>query len=333
MRKLFFITTILSSFILSGFARADKPVLDVYTYDYFASEWGPGPLIKQSFEATCDCSVNYVVTADSVAMLSKILLEGKNSKADVLVGLDNNIARRAADSGLFAPHQVVPPKFSAPSVIWQSPLFAPFDWGVFSFIYNQETLTNPPKSFADLQNLPKETKIVLQDPRTSTPGYGLLLWLDTIDALGSDAAWKAMRPNILTFTKGWSDAYNMYLEGQADLVLSYTTSPAYHIIAEGTDKHKAAIFDEGHLAQVELAGVIAHSAELELGRAFVAHLQSKEVQSIIPTTNWMFPIRDDVPLPDGFKGLPMPEKLFVADPDKSEKMRKNRIQRWQAAVQ
>lgn len=36
----------------------------------------------------------------------------------------------------------------------------------------------------------------------------------------------------VTVTKGWSEAYGLFLKGESDLVLSYTTSPAYHIIAE-----------------------------------------------------------------------------------------------------
>lgn len=327
------ITIFLCSLFFSATAYAQKPTLTVYTYDSFASEWGPGPRIKQSFEAACNCRVNYVATADSLAMLSKVLLEGKSTKADVLVGLDSYNARRARESGLFARHEIAAPEFSAPEILWQNPYFAPFDWGVYGFIYNQETVPNPPKSFADLKNLPKEIKIALQDPRTSPSGYGLLLWLDTVDAKGADDFWKAVRPNVLTFTKSWWDSYSLYLEGQADMVLSYTTSPAYHIINDGTDKHKAAIFAEGHLAHVEMAGVIAHSAELKLARAFVAHLQSKEVQSIIPTTNWMFPIRDDVPLPEAFQNLAASKQLFLSDPDKSNEARKDRIQRWKTALQ
>jgi ABC-type thiamine transport system substrate-binding protein len=32
-------------------------------------------------------------------------------------------------------------------------------------------------------------------------------------------------PKTVTVTKGWSEAYGMFLDGEADMVLSYTTSP------------------------------------------------------------------------------------------------------------
>ena len=43
------------------------------------------------------------------------------------------------------------------------------------------------------------------------------------------------------------------------MVLSYSTSPAYHIIAEGKENYKAAQFEEGHYVQIEVAGLLESS--------------------------------------------------------------------------
>jgi ABC-type thiamine transport system substrate-binding protein len=51
-------------------------------------------------------------------------------------------------------------------------------------------------------------------------------------ATGAGEIWEALADNIVTVTPGWSEAYGLFLEGEADMVLSYTTSPAYHLIAE-----------------------------------------------------------------------------------------------------
>ena len=79
-----------------------KPTLTVYTYDSFATDWGPGPAIKKAFEAHCDCDVKYVVLEDGVSLLNRLKMEGKNSKADVVLGLDNNLITAANHTGLFA---------------------------------------------------------------------------------------------------------------------------------------------------------------------------------------------------------------------------------------
>ena len=104
--------------------------------------------------------------------------------------------------------------------------------GTFCFIYNSEKLKSPPTSFEELSDDKNSLSLIIQDPRTSTPGLGLLLWVKSIFKENSDKIWERLSPKIVTVTKGWSEAYGLFLEGEADLVLSYTTSPAYHIMAE-----------------------------------------------------------------------------------------------------
>ena len=79
-----------------------KPVLTVYTYDSFSADWGPGPAVKKAFEADCGCELKYVALEDGVSLLNRLRMEGKNSKADVVLGLDNNLLDAASKTGLFA---------------------------------------------------------------------------------------------------------------------------------------------------------------------------------------------------------------------------------------
>jgi ABC transporter substrate-binding protein (ThiB subfamily) len=83
----------------------------------------------------------------------------------------------------------------------------------------------------------------------------------------------------VTVTRGWSESYGMFTDGEVDMVLSYTTSPAYHIVAEENDRIAAAIFPEGHYFMAEVAGVLAGAAEPELARDFMAYILSEEFQT------------------------------------------------------
>lgn len=65
-------------------ASAQPQQLTVYTYSSFASDWGPGPAIKQAFEAECDCKLEFVALDDGVAILNRLRLEGKRNKADII---------------------------------------------------------------------------------------------------------------------------------------------------------------------------------------------------------------------------------------------------------
>ena len=167
-------------------------------------------------------------------------------------------------------------------------------------------------AIATLIALPDDFKIVVQDPRSATPGLGLVLWIAAAYGDRAPEIWAGLKPHILTVTREWSESYNLFLEGEADMALSYSTSPAYHIIAEGDDTIHAAMFAEGHLAQTEVAGILKSSDKQELARQFLAYLASAGGQTVIPTTNWMFPVIDlGADLDPAFATLPQPEKTLV----------------------
>ena len=92
-------------------------------------------------------------------------------------------------------------------------------------------------------------------------------------------------------------------------MLSYTTSPAYHQVAEGVDHYKAAQFSEGHVAQVEVAAISAYTEQPELANQFLQFLISPEAQAIIPVTNWMLPVIDGIELPEAFDKLVTPDTI------------------------
>ena len=92
--------------ITSTSAFAAENTLTIYTYDSFAADWGPGPKIEQAFEAKCGCDVNFVALDDGVSILNRLRLEGGNSKADIVLGLDNNLMAEAKKTGLLAEHNV-----------------------------------------------------------------------------------------------------------------------------------------------------------------------------------------------------------------------------------
>lgn len=323
--------TILTAALLfpATMAAADVPVLTVYTYDSFVSEWGPGPAIEKAFEQTCACDLRFVGQADGAALLARIQLEGARSDADVVLGLDTNLTAAAAATGLFAPHGRAF-KGDLP-VAWNDPLFLPFDWGWFAFVYDKTKLATPPASFEELAA--SDLKIVIQDPRSSTPGLGLLMWVK--DAYGDRAPeiWGGLADNIVTVTPGWSEAYGMFLGGEADMVLSYTTSPAYHLIAEDDDTKAAAPFAEGHYLQIEVAGKLAASKNPELADMFLAFMETDGFQSVIPQTNWMYPAATPAEgLPKGFETLIRPEKSLLLSADEAQALRSQALDEWRAAL-
>lgn len=311
-------------------AESSSPVLTVYTYDSFAADWGPGPKIKQAFEDNCGCELRFVALDDGVSILNRLRLEGKNSQADVVLGLDNNVMDEARHTGLLASHQVDTSAVTIPGG-WDDRTFVPYDYGYFAFIYNQQTLPNPPQSLRELVEKRDDIKVIYQDPRTSTPGQGLLLWMKSVFGDDVAQAWQKLASKTVTVTKGWSESYAMFLKGEADMVLSYTTSPAYHLIAEQEDKYVAADFSEGHYLQVEVAAKVKSSAHPKLADQFMQFMLSPEFQAAIPTGNWMYPATS-VTMPTEFDALVVPNKALSFSPELVAKMRRSWIREWQNAL-
>lgn len=308
-------------------AIADVPELTVYTYDSFVSDWGPGPAVEAAFEETCGCDLKLVGAGDGAALLARVKLEGARSDADVVLGLDTNLTAAAQETGLFAEHGISA-DYSLP-LAWDDATFAPYDWGYFAFVHNADIAA--PSNFKALAD--SDMKIVIQDPRSSTPGLGLLMWVKAAYGDDAPAIWQGLADNVVTVTKGWSEAYGLFLEGEADMVLSYTTSPAYHLIAEEDASKAAAAFDEGHYMQVEVAGILAGSDQPELARAFMAFMVSDAFQSIIPTTNWMYPaVTPNEGLPEGFETLIAPDKALLLPAAEAATLRDAALGEWLDAL-
>ena len=144
---LIFFTTLFISFSI----YAEK--LTIYTYDSFVSEWGPGPIIEKIFEDKYNADVDFVAVDSAATLLNKVILEGDTSKADIVLGLDMNLFDLADKSELFTTHNInnINNILNLP-LSWESNKFVPYNFGYFSFVYNEASLESPPKSMYELIN-------------------------------------------------------------------------------------------------------------------------------------------------------------------------------------
>lgn len=322
------LATTMAGLSLATAAAANE--LTVYTYSSFNSDWGPGPQIKEAFEAECDCTLRFVSSDDGVSLLNRVRLEGMNTQADVILGIDDALMEEGRDLNLFQSHGVDLSGVPLDSALdWSDDMYVPFDFGYFAFVYDTEQISEPASSLAEL--LESDASIIYQDPRTSTVGQGLMHWMQAVYGDDVSAAWEALAQRTVTVTQGWTEAYGMFQEGEADYVLSYTTSPAYHMVDEDTDRYQAAAFDEGHVAQIEVAAMSAFTEQAELAEQFLSFIVSEQAQEILPVTNWMLPVRTDIELPDAFDQLVSPERIGYS-PAEIRDSRQEWIRTWRNAV-
>ena len=153
-----------------------------------------------------------------------------------------------------------------------------------------------------------------QDPRTSPVGLGLLRWMKKIYKDLFIENFKQIDDQIITYTPGWSEAYGMFLDNKADLVLSYSTSPFYHREYEDEYKYEALIFEEGHLITEELILVNKDIKNFDLAKSFVDFMLTEDIQKIISSKNIMYPV-DKNAMPEKMSQLDVPNKLVAKELD------------------
>ncbi|NND49620.1 MAG: thiamine ABC transporter substrate binding subunit, partial [Rhizobiales bacterium] len=267
-----------------------------------------------------------------VSILSRIRLEGAQTKADVALGLDTSLIAEARATELFSPHGLDLSDLDVPGD-FSDEVFVPYDHGFFAFVYDSTRLAAPPSSMKELVEASPDISLLVQDPRTSSPGLGLMLWMRKLYGDDAGTAWEKLGPRIVTVTQGWSEAYGLFQKGEADMVLSYTTSPAYHITAEDETKYRAASFTEGHYQQIEVAARLARSPHGDLARDFLEFLVSEEAQAVIPTTQWMYPVRDvGAALPASFSTLVAVETPLGFSPSEVRQNRQAWVAEWRDAL-
>jgi len=282
--------------------------LVIWTYDSFNSEWGPGPDVSKAFEEKTGIKINWVSYGDAGSVMSRLLLEGKDAGADIILGIDQNMAGRLLESNLLEAYRPKGAENIFPELVLDPEFrLTPMDYSYFAIVYDSEKLANPPQSLEDLINPNFAKSLILIDPRTSSPGLGFFTWVKEIYGDSWRDYWRRLKPSVLTISEGWSTAYGLFTSGEAPMVLSYTTSPGYHLEYENTEQYKAAIFKDGHLLQIEAAGLLKAAKNPDNAKLFLDFMLDSAFQNIIPLTNWMYTVTD-IPLPDSFRINPKSDK-------------------------
>jgi thiamine transport system substrate-binding protein len=297
---------------------ASKPcVLQVYTYQGFISTWGPGEEIKKTFEKTNACTVRWVLSEDAMSLYSRLRLEGAKLEADVVVGLDSLLAPEIKKAELlqaYRPQSIS--KLDKVAQLGPDATLIPYSLGYFAVMYDNRAIKPYASWEALLADPGAHKKLILEDPRTSSVGFGLMVWLHQIYGDRYAEAVKKLQDKTLTISKGWSEAYGLFLKGEAPMVLSYTLSEAYHR-AELKDKspYRYMEFKEGHLVQVETMGILKSSKNLEMARNFIDHMLSGESQKIIANKGSVYPVNAEAEISAVAKTVKIPELILTPQTD------------------
>ena len=299
--------------LLAAAGAGASTQLVVYTYDAFGEAIQKA--IEAKFRSAYGVEVSFARFEDTGGLYNRLFLERDKPQADVAIGLDNTYLARAYSDGLFQPYrpaglEVVDAKL----LVDPQYRLVPFDYGGVCLNVDTKALPNPPTSWEGLLDPSLRRKIILMSPATSSPGRNFLLL--TIAVFGEDGYldfWRKLKPNILTVAPGWSEGYGLYTQGEAPIVLSYDTSPAYHIQFENERRYQTLILGDAAYAQVEVAGIVKGARNLENARRLMDFLVSPEVQNLIPLNQLMYPVSPKADLPAAFREVKRANELKSLD--------------------
>ena len=311
---------------------------DIYVYSYssLTSAVGAGRDISSLFQEKTGCQAHLEDIGDARMLLQRLRSEVKikgQVDADVVLGLDQFSVQEAHTILKWHtfPHYVMDMSdrlkqfgLSIEEVIpFQT--FIPFDWSPMTFLYKSSEGIIPFKTLQDI--LDSSVMYALMDPRSSSPGFQFLVWVH--NSFGEDVL-SLLIKKALMISPSWTTAYGLFIKGQTQIAFSYLTSLAYHWIEEQDRNFQAMTFDLGHPYQIEFAGVVASSPQLDRAIEFVKFLHSREVQTSIMRKNYMFPIIDGVEKGTLFADLP---SLHLIPNYKLTQPAQKYLQAWKNAVE
>lgn len=299
----------------------------------------PDDLIAK-FEKDSGLKLEIRPSGDGGELTNKLVLTQGNPIGDVAFGVDNTFASRALEADVFAETDIDLPEGAEDQQLDgdDDGRLAPIDQA--SVCVNVDTAwfaakkLAPPASFEDLVKPAYKGLFVAPGATTSSPGMAFLL--ATIGEYGDDwpAYWADLMANDTKLVKGWEDAYTVdFTAGNADgkgtrpIVVSYDTSPAFTVDDKGATS-TAALLDTC-FQQVEYAGVLENAENPAGGREVVEFLLSDEVQAALPDNMYVFPVADDVALPEAWAAhAKQPTEPLEVDPAEIADNRDEWLTEW-----
>ena len=281
--------------------------LNVVSYSSFADSWGAGERIIDGFTEKEKIDVNLINAGSSSELVSYIKSNYTKGKIDVVVGLTDDYLTDEMRSYLT--------------------IIRPFDYSYYAFLIANNSKIKAPTSLSDLLKDEYKKQFILIDPRTSVVGLGLLYWTKTVYPDTWRDWWKKATENALTVASSWSEAYGLFQNGEAPIVLSYTTSPLYDLENGDEPYARSLEFTDGHIRADEYMAIVNNTSKMTNARKFIRFMLSADAQRILSRTNVMFPGVKDA-YPRAFELQAEPIKVLEKDTTDSATL----LDEWTKAV-
>lgn len=314
--------------------------LIVMTHDSFAISES----ILSAFEEQYGTQVTFLPSGDAGSTLNRAILSKDAPVADILYGVDNTFLSRALAENLFLPYAPAASKDIVSDVsLVPGKQLVPINYGDVCINYDKSYFAQQglalPQNLDSLLDPKYNGLLVVENPATSSPGLAFLL--ATIAEYGPSGYldyWQGLKDNGVVVVNDWETAYYTNFSGSAGqgpqpMVVSYGTSPAAEVIFAEDDLTEAPtaslVGPNMCFRQIEYAGILKGTEQLELAQAFMDFMLSPEFQSDIPLNMFVYPVNRQAEIPQEFMDYAqVPQQPARLDPDMIAQYRESWIAAW-----
>lgn len=326
---------------LTGCADDDPQTVRLITHGDFAVSSD----VLEAFTTETGITVEVLDGGSAGVLVNQAVLSAGNPVADVLFGVDNVLLSRPLAADVFVPY--TSPNLDAVSpglILDPEHRVTPIDYGDVCINYDLEAFTDTeaPATLLDLVDPAYEGMTVVQDPTLSSPGLGFML--ATIAEFGEAGDytwldyWGDLRDNGVVVVSSWSTAYfdrfsGARAGGDLPIVVSYASSPAAEVVfSEDPDTvASTASFTDGCFRQIEFAGILRGTSNLEAAQRLIDFMLSLPFQEDIPENMFVYPARPDASLHPAF-GTPPDPAASTLDSTTIEANRDRWLAEWVEVV-
>lgn len=260
--------------------------LALATHDSFVMS----PAQIKVFNAKTGYNLKIVKLGDAGSLTNRLVLTKDSPVADAVFGIDNSFAGVATKAGIIDGKLVAT------------------DYGDVCFNYDRTWFEShkiaPPASVRELTNPLYKALTVIENPNTSSTGLSFLAAsVEIFGAQGWPTFWTDLKANDVKVDDGWEAAYYTDFSGSSGkgdypIVLSYATSPADEVRADG--KSQTAAITDGCFRQTEYVGLLKEAKNPQGAKELIEYLLSPDFQKTFPTSMYMYPAVKDVAIPESW---------------------------------
>ena len=296
----------------------NKSSVTLLAYDAFTPQDG----IFDSFTAETGIEVKVVTGGDTGMLVSKAILTAGNPEADVLWGVDNTFLARVQEADVLDSYE-------------------PVDTGDVCInlhdSYFEKAGLAKPANLDDLVDPAYKDLLVVQDPRTSSPGLAFLLaTIATYGDAGWRDYWSRLRANGVKIVNDWTTAYTVEFSGSSGkgprpLVVSYGSSPPAEVLYSDppVTVPPTSVMESSCFRQTEYVGRLRGTKNTTGADKLIDFLLSKTFQESLPLSLFVFPVNESAALPDVFQKFAVkPAHPLVLDAETIAQNRETWIEQW-----